>query len=158
MCKYQQNDNRKYTMATKWSPEKAERQRLRRANMTPEQVEAQRERSREYSKTKRVRPEGHKYNRQHRRRIGIVNPNHKAYSIQIGQVNYDAIYQAFFVLQEGKCAICGKHQDAENRRLALDHDHETGVVRGLLCFSCNGKLGWLELLGPQINDYLEWTD
>lgn len=141
-----------------FGPEEAERQRLRRANMTPEQVELQRERSREYSKTKRVRPEGHKYNRQHRRRIGIVKPDHKAYSKQIGPVNYDLIYQEFFIAQEGKCDICGKHQDNENRRLALDHDHETGVVRGLLCFSCNSKLGWYELNVQAVADYLEWSD
>jgi len=38
--------------------------------------------------------------------------------------------------QGGKCAIC-KVKDAEH----VDHDHETGEVRGILCFTCNVGLG-----------------
>jgi hypothetical protein len=42
--------------------------------------------------------------------------------------------------QEGTCAICG----AEGKRLVIDHDHETGVIRGLLCDRCNVVLGNVE--------------
>jgi hypothetical protein len=38
--------------------------------------------------------------------------------------------------QGGVCAIC----KGEMRRECIDHDHATGVVRGLLCHSCNIKL------------------
>jgi Recombination endonuclease VII len=41
------------------------------------------------------------------------------------------------VVQQGaECAICGR-PDPEH----VDHDHETGAVRGILCFNCNGGLG-----------------
>lgn len=47
--------------------------------------------------------------------------------------------------QGGKCAICESqgfkiNEDAKNN-LALDHDHETGAVRGFLCHNCNRALG-----------------
>lgn len=39
------------------------------------------------------------------------------------------------------CAICGGTEPG--RRLAIDHDHDTGLVRGLLCRKCNGAIGLL---------------
>ncbi len=39
------------------------------------------------------------------------------------------------------CAICGTDTPTNNRGWATDHDHETGAVRGILCFSCNTGLG-----------------
>lgn len=49
-------------------------------------------------------------------------------------------YDAMLEKQGGVCAICRKAPPAQ-RRLAVDHDHVTGVVRGLLCTSCNLGLG-----------------
>ena len=45
--------------------------------------------------------------------------------------------------QGGGCAICGKPLDVMSRRMNIDHDHETGTVRGLLCTGCNTGLGHL---------------
>jgi len=42
--------------------------------------------------------------------------------------------------QGGGCAICGRPAP-EGTSLHVDRDHETDVVRGLLCFTCNGALG-----------------
>jgi hypothetical protein len=47
-------------------------------------------------------------------------------------------YEELFQLQNGGCAIC---QRASNKMLYVDHDHTTGVVRGLLCENCNKGLG-----------------
>ncbi|HEX4851715.1 MAG TPA: endonuclease VII domain-containing protein, partial [Puia sp.] len=46
-------------------------------------------------------------------------------------------YNELFEFQRGRCAICGKHQSELKRKLFVDHNHETGKVRGLLCFKCN---------------------
>jgi len=47
--------------------------------------------------------------------------------------------------QGGGCAICGKTEGLKvgdrQLRLALDHDHRTGAVRGILCNGCNNGLG-----------------
>jgi hypothetical protein len=53
-------------------------------------------------------------------------------------------YDLIFAKQEGKCAICGKHQNEFKTPLGIDHDHETGKVRGLLCFNCNTGIGKLK--------------
>ena len=54
-------------------------------------------------------------------------------------------YQRMFESQNGCCAICGTDKPTghgkKNGRLSVDHDHETGFVRGLLCTNCNIALG-----------------
>jgi hypothetical protein len=50
-------------------------------------------------------------------------------------------YEALLVEQRGVCAIC-KRPCEQNSRLAIDHDHATGRVRGLLCARCNIGLGY----------------
>ena len=42
--------------------------------------------------------------------------------------------------QDGCCAICGE-PCRSGRRLAIDHDHQTGKFRALLCGRCNAGLG-----------------
>ncbi len=44
--------------------------------------------------------------------------------------------------QDGRCAIC-RRATGETKRLAVDHDHRTGEIRGLLCSICNRMLGHL---------------
>ncbi|WP_233521924.1 endonuclease VII domain-containing protein [Streptomyces triticagri] len=46
--------------------------------------------------------------------------------------------------QNHRCAICGAHGDpADDNRLHIDHDHDSGLVRGLLCGLCNRGIGAL---------------
>lgn len=50
-------------------------------------------------------------------------------------------YNKMFESQEGRCAICSKHQTELKKRLSVDHSHESGKVRKLLCPTCNHGLG-----------------
>ena len=53
----------------------------------------------------------------------------------------DSVRTQLMVKQDGCCAICGQPQKDLKRKLALDHCHVTGRVRGLLCNNCNLLLG-----------------
>lgn len=53
----------------------------------------------------------------------------------------DGEFERLLDLQDSKCGICGKTHTECAKGLHLDHDHQTGTVRGLLCFSCNIHLG-----------------
>ena len=58
----------------------------------------------------------------------------------------EAQYEAKKTLQQNKCSICGTEgfcigKNGHTEKLAVDHDHETGKVRDLLCHNCNRALG-----------------
>ena len=55
-------------------------------------------------------------------------------------------YECMLVAQGGVCAICRRSEtklapNGNPTRLAIDHDHATGTVRGLLCNRCNITIG-----------------
>lgn len=52
------------------------------------------------------------------------------------QKQYDQLLRK----QNDSCGICGKHKSKEGRSLAVDHDHVTLEIRGLLCWLCNRRL------------------
>lgn len=63
--------------------------------------------------------------------------------------------------QDSHCAICKTPRHP--LKLFIDHDHEGGHVRGLLCSTCNTGLGFLGIDGPESHDrasavisYLRW--
>ena len=51
-------------------------------------------------------------------------------------------YEQMFAEQDGRCAICCCEQP--EKKLAVDHNHHTGQVRGLLCSDCNRGIGLLK--------------
>lgn len=69
----------------------------------------------------------------------ILTTDLKSYGISIA--NYKKLYDS----QRGKCAICNKSEVATSssgiKPLAIDHSHQTGRVRGLLCTGCNTAIG-----------------
>jgi hypothetical protein len=64
-------------------------------------------------------------------------------------------YDTLLLAQGGVCGIC--KQPPSERYLAVDHDHETGEVRGLLCIGCNVALGLFEdgALFSAASEYLD---
>ena len=53
--------------------------------------------------------------------------------------------------QDGRCAICGTTIPGKSGNFPIDHDHDTGSNRGLLCHSCNKALG---LLGDSLRNLI----
>lgn len=51
-------------------------------------------------------------------------------------------WEAMYEEQDGRCAICKDALDIDE--LKIDHCHDSGIVRGLLCNKCNVALGMLE--------------
>ena len=53
-------------------------------------------------------------------------------------------YDSLLMKQNNRCAICRIHISECKRRFAVDHNHKTEDVRGLLCFRCNAGVGKFE--------------
>jgi len=64
----------------------------------------------------------------------------------------DEEYDVLEALRQHGCMICGRPED--HRRLHIDHNHDTGEVRGLLCSHCNSALGWMQNHEDKIGGYL----
>jgi hypothetical protein len=77
-------------------------------------------------------------------------------------ITYDE-YSTMLQNQNGVCAICFQPETTKSRTkgkirlLAVDHNHVTGKVRGLLCSGCNQAIGLLKddpLRGDSLAKYL----
>jgi hypothetical protein len=67
-----------------------------------------------------------------------------------------ADYDAILASQGGGCALCGVSGHKSGTRLHTDHDHDTDMVRGIVCISCNAMLGRIDAIGlDRITHYLE---
>jgi len=86
------------------------------------------EKARKYSKEYYSKSE----NKEKTRAIGIFR------RFGITSQDYDKMYKN----QKGVCAICkNKEICPRHKHLSVDHNHETGKIRGLLCNTCNKALG-----------------
>lgn len=63
--------------------------------------------------------------------------------------------------QNCKCALCDKELERStlSKSTHIDHCHDTGIVRGILCSVCNTQLGIYEKLkkNPKVENYLRNT-
>ena len=74
-----------------------------------------------------------------KRRVREAQRSRRMRDLGITQEEYDDLLER----QGGSCAICST-PPVEPARLAIDHDHTTGEVRGLLCIPCNLAIGNLQ--------------
>lgn len=90
--------------------------------------EKNKEQSSEYHKNRNALPEMKtKYKEKH-----LL----QTYNLTLSELEFLKVQQKY------KCAICGTHEDDCSRKtLFVDHNHNTGEIRGLLCSQCNSALG-----------------
>ena len=71
-------------------------------------------------------------------------------------------YKTLLNSQDSKCAICKTEgflmKKSHKVRLVVDHCHDTGVIRGLLCHNCNRALGLLQDSKVNIATALEYLN
>jgi Autographiviridae endonuclease VII len=127
-------------------PCKAKIQRAYRAQRTPEQVRKALD-----------------YNIALRKRLKIERPGHIEAQNKDSQLKTKykinlQIYNDMFAIQKGLCLGCYRHSSEFNQSLAVDHNHITGEIRGLLCINCNRTLGYGKdnpAILRRLADYLE---
>jgi hypothetical protein len=114
----------KYASARAKLPEVKARRRViqkRYAKKHPERVAAS---NKAWRESNRVKVKEQLYNNWLKRNYGIT------------RIEYEELLRS----QDGRCAIC-RTLPTTQRRLAVDHDHDTGKIRGILCDQCNVGLG-----------------
>lgn len=73
---------------------------------------------------------------------------------QVAQVTF-----ALLRKQENKCPLCGMPLGPRTKKTpALDHDHDTGYIRDVLCVNCNGIEGKIRNLVRRMGSHLHKTD
>jgi len=89
----------------------------------------------------KIKEQKRKYREKHKEKIKegnriyyLNNPNKYKRNHNIDNNQYLLMFEN----QNGKCAICG---NISNSVLCIDHNHETGKIRALLCSNCNVGLG-----------------
>ena len=111
-------------------------------NKRPEEFFLDRTKTRGYSQYCKECSKLRKRNPVHREKMRRYNLKYYR-GITLEEFNH------FYEQQGGLCAICSKPETSLNnlakgvKQLAVDHDHKTQTVRGLLCTRCNTALGCL---------------
>lgn len=69
-------------------------------------------------------------------------------------------YFAILATQDGKCGLCENTESGrkDSPWLHVDHNHITGVIRGLLCHNCNTAVGMIEKNGINLKSIEKWIE
>lgn len=145
-----------YQKRDSMTPEQAEERRklareghrLRRAGMSVEQIDGVRKRSREEYRRRRARMTPEQVERTNKRvrdyhqkfrgsNYEVWRKSRLKHRYKLTAKQWDVMFES----QQGRCALCLQTSD---RTLHVDHDHDTGKVRALLCWHCNRLLGKVE--------------
>lgn len=94
---------------------------------------------RKETRKKMSKSDSRRYARKHREKIGAGGRKRKDLQSKYG-ITLDE-YLSMVQECKNRCECCGKKP---NDALCVDHDHNTGEVRGLLCRQCNAGIGLLQ--------------
>lgn len=67
-------------------------------------------------------------------------------------------YNQMYAKCEGRCECCGAHESEFKRGLHIDHDKETGLIRGILCTRCNPGLGYFQHSSERLQMAIKYLD
>lgn len=96
--------------------------------------------------------------KERRERLGaVLLERQRWYGIKhshgITKEEWDAMLKA----QGGVCGICGGPPCGRSKQWHVDHDHSTGIIRGLLCMKCNHALERIDNCPDWVERALEWV-
>lgn len=118
--------------SARWRATNAERKKAAGRQYYKRTAERQREKARAWHHANKDR--AHERSKAYRARVGSHNLHLTKYGIT------GAEYAAMLAAQNGTCAICSRTENGKRGHFDVDHDHETGEIRGLLCNRCNRLL------------------
>ena len=120
------------------------RDAIKKYNNSPRGIELSKKRVEKFKKNVDMKQKTKSYHQKYRSKRGTAEYNghlKRNYNITLD------VYNEMLKEQDHKCAICQNEEtkiDPHTKkpsRLAVDHCHKTGKVRGLLCFMCNYAIG-----------------
>lgn len=114
---------------------------LKKYRQKPEVRQLEKQYQLRWSRRPKRKKQIREYNHRQAHPNGIKNNRKMAMAWKYG-ITVDA-YDAMYRGQNGCCATCG-NPFKEHKEAQVDHCHDSGIVRGLLCANCNRALGMVK--------------
>lgn len=142
---YRRNKQRMDARSRKWALEHRDKAREYTRRSYQKHLQKRRKYTQRYNAANR-----HKRKEYRDANVGRVQDYHRRYHLKTTFGISSEQYEAIATAQGNACAICGAPPPTKAARgggpgrLAIDHDHVSGAVRGLLCLLCNSALARME--------------